>query len=186
VFSETWPRWGTMLGGECSAQSMPGHLTSGIESGSWPAPTCNGWRSEGAILQLRKRIEDGTLTMDEAEAMAAGSMTPARMGFWPTPNCSNDRTPCRNEALLALKGMLRANGVKPQARLQDAAAFWPTPHGFSKDGRSNGPSGNELGRAVNQAKRAFPTPTVAAAKGSSPKSLTLRDGRSRATDWIIG
>lgn len=111
-------------------------------------------------------------------------MTPARMGFWPTPNCSNDRTPCRSEALLALEGKLRANGVKPQARLQDAAAFWPTPHGFSKDGRSNGPSGNELGRAVNQAERAFPTPTVAAAKGSSPKSLTRRDGRSRVNDRL--
>jgi hypothetical protein len=30
------------------------------------------------------------------------------------------------------------------------ATLWPTPHGFSQDGRSNGPSGNELGRAVNQ------------------------------------
>jgi hypothetical protein len=57
--------------------------------------------------------------------------------------------------------------------------MWPTPHGFSKDGRSNGTSGNELGRAVNQAGRAFPTPTVAAAEGSSPKSLTRKDGRSR-------
>ncbi|BBO84500.1 hypothetical protein DSCO28_50660 [Desulfosarcina ovata subsp. sediminis] len=33
---------------------------------------------------------------------------------------------------------------------------WPTPHGFSQDGKSNGPSGNELGRAVN---RSIPTPT---------------------------
>jgi hypothetical protein len=34
--------------------------------------------------------------------------------------------------------------------LSDHVHKWPTPHGFSKDGRSNGPSGNELGRAVNQ------------------------------------
>jgi DNA (cytosine-5)-methyltransferase 1 len=80
--------------------------------------------------------------MAEAEAMAEGTMAPARLGFWPTP------------------------------------------HGFSKDGRSNGPSGNELGRAVNQVERAFPTPTVAAAKGSSPKSLTRRDGRSRVNDRL--
>jgi len=33
--------------------------------------------------------------------------------------------------------------------------MWPTPHGFSKDGLSNGPSGNELGNAVN---RMLPTP----------------------------
>jgi hypothetical protein len=37
-----------------------------------------------------------------------------------------------------------------------ASGLWPTPHGFSKDGKSNGPSGNELGRAVNQAM--WPTP----------------------------
>jgi DNA (cytosine-5)-methyltransferase 1 len=34
--------------------------------------------------------------------------------------------------------------------------MWPTPHGFSPDGKSNGPSGNELGWAVN---RHWPTPT---------------------------
>jgi hypothetical protein len=37
------------------------------------------------------------------------------------------------------------------------SSSWPTPHGFSQDGRSNGPSGNELGRAVN---RSWPTPTT--------------------------
>lgn len=35
----------------------------------------------------------------------------------------------------------------------------PTPHGFSQDGRSNGPSGNELGRAVNR----LPSPRASAA-----------------------
>lgn len=36
--------------------------------------------------------------------------------------------------------------------------MWPTPHGFSKVGKSNGPSGNELGRAVNQS--LYPTSTA--------------------------
>ncbi|HEA67188.1 MAG TPA: hypothetical protein ENI07_10265 [Desulfobacterales bacterium] len=35
---------------------------------------------------------------------------------------------------------------------------WPTPHGFSKDGKSNGPSGNELGYAVNRS--TWPTPQM--------------------------
>lgn len=35
----------------------------------------------------------------------------------------------------------------------------PTPHGFSKDGKSNGPSGNELGHAVNRMR--VPTPRSA-------------------------
>src|SRR5262245_59852684 len=34
--------------------------------------------------------------------------------------------------------------------------LWPTVHGISKDGKSNGPSGKELGRAVNQ--RLWATP----------------------------
>lgn len=39
--------------------------------------------------------------------------------------------------------------------------LWPTVHGMSPDGKTNGPSGNELGRAVNQ--RLWPTPKGAEA-----------------------
>lgn len=54
--------------------------------------------------------------------------------------------------------------------------LWPTPHGFSADGKTNGPSGNELGRAVNQ--HMWPTPTASAggqdtAAISRGKSLNL-------------
>src|SRR5262245_7698254 len=43
--------------------------------------------------------------------------------------------------------------------------FWRTPHGFSQDGRSNGPSGNELGRQVNaqeklERSKLWPTPNA--------------------------
>src|SRR4030095_6960162 len=41
--------------------------------------------------------------------------------------------------------------------------LWPTPHGFSPDGKSNGPSGNELGHAVNRAVKLWPTPKAAEA-----------------------
>ena len=47
------------------------------------------------------------------------------------------------------------------------AGLWPTPHGFSQDGKSNGPSGNELGRAVNQS---FPTPTSSEGTGAQPNT----------------
>ena len=43
-FSETWPRWGMMRDGACSAQLMPEHLTIGTESGlseHWPTPTAH-------------------------------------------------------------------------------------------------------------------------------------------------
>jgi hypothetical protein len=38
VFSETWPRWGTMQGGECWALSTPVRHIEESESGSWPTP----------------------------------------------------------------------------------------------------------------------------------------------------
>lgn len=41
-FSGTWPRWGMMLDGECSALTMPEHLTKGTESGLWPTPVICG------------------------------------------------------------------------------------------------------------------------------------------------
>ena len=64
--------------------------------------------------------------------------------------------------------------------------LWPTPHGFSPDGKSNGPSGNELGRAVNQ----FMTP-MAAARDSTPKqfkrgnpNLAAQVGGSLNPTWV--
>jgi len=52
----------------------------------------------------------------------------------------------------------KANQLSPSMVTRDAGSWgmWPTPHGFSKDGKSNGPSGNELGRAVNE--RLWQTP----------------------------
>ena len=38
------------------------------------------------------------------------------------------------------------------------SGYWPTPHGFSQDGKDHGPSGNELGNAVNRSM--WPTPTA--------------------------
>jgi len=55
----------------------------------------------------------------------------------PSKGGGSSRSGDRINEIPSLQGMARAGK-------------WPTPHGFSKDGRSNGPSGNELGRAVNQ------------------------------------
>ena len=41
-------------------------------------------------MQLRALVDAGTLTRQEAEAMAQGSLTPPRMKPWPTPTvCGN-------------------------------------------------------------------------------------------------
>ena len=52
----------------------------------------------------------------------------------------------------------KANQLAPSMqKWPSCAQLWPTPHGFSKDGKSNGPSGNELGRAVNRSLWGTPT-----------------------------
>jgi len=89
-------------------------------------------------------------------------------------------------------GILRnftVSALPPLVRLTDETDFglWPTPHGFSPDGKSNGPSGNELGRAVNQAM--WPTPNTVDAKGgtrigSGQAQLCHQVGGSLNPTWV--
>ena len=56
---------------------------------------------------------------------------------------------------------------------ESGSGSWPTPHGMPKPGqrRNPGPSGNELGRAVNEAeRRTWPTPTRSDSKGGPGNS----------------
>lgn len=104
----------------------------------------------------------------KANHMRSGGRPPR--SYWPTPIKSDgDKGPTNSRKAAKARGM------------------WPTPHGFSKDGRSNGPSGNELGFAVNACERereSWPTPTCCMSKGSSQNSLTRKDGSSRANDRL--
>ena len=77
--------------------------TTGLDGGSnsrkalkkrtekWPTPTASQARSEGMIFQMRKMVEAGTTSLEEAEAMIGGSLTPKRMEKWPTPVCQDSR-----------------------------------------------------------------------------------------------
>lgn len=47
-FSATWPQWGSMHDGECSAHTTPGWVTSGPASGLWPTPTASD--EKGSVL----------------------------------------------------------------------------------------------------------------------------------------
>lgn len=70
------------------------------------------------------------------------------------------------------------SGPSPSARSTSIArksspkTFWRTPHGFSKDGKSNGPSGNELGRQVNQ----LSTPTSSTSTEPDTEAATCSQG----------
>jgi len=79
-------------------------------------------------MQLRALVDDGTLTLDEAEKMCQGSLTPPRMKNWPSPTCSDVYT-----------GNLKSTQQKPgsmhSVTLPQAVAMWPTPNaGLCKQG----------------------------------------------------
>lgn len=69
-------------------------------------------------------------------------------------------TPTANEGGRQRSGSEGA-AIRPSLGMMARQGLWPTPHGMPKPGqkRNPGPSGNELGRAVNEAaRREWPTP----------------------------
>lgn len=136
AYSETWPRWGSMRDGECSAQPMPVRRTLENESGLWP-----------------------TIRSTDADRGGRGDLIQAVRGN-PNAHYRMWQTPVADDAADRARGKYNSRG---EPKLSAQVKRWPTPHGFSKDGTSNGPSGNELGRAVNQS--LWPTPTTGAALG---------------------
>ncbi len=99
--------------------------------------------------------------------------------FLPTPEASNTKAVA-----------LRSAGRSPRNFL---APIWPTPHGFSQDGKSNGPSGNELGRAVNRS--LWPTPHANCSTGPGRQGREGGDNLQTAAggslnppwvEWLMG
>jgi hypothetical protein len=110
---------------------------------------------------LWERITPPPLT----SATASGSL--------PTPKHTDAERGGRGDLIQAIRG-------NPNSHYK----LWPTPHGMSKDGKTNGPSGNELGRAVNLSPATWPTPTSCMHKGTSPKTLTRKNGKTRHRDQL--
>jgi hypothetical protein len=79
-----------------------------------------------------------------------------------------------DDAINRTAGKINSRG---EPKLSAQVKLWPTPHGFSPDGRSNGPSGNELGRAVNRS--LWPTPTKSDADKWSNQSLAERQAKGQ-------
>jgi hypothetical protein len=114
----------------------------------------NGKRGDGSLFKT---------------AGAPSLSTMARQNLWPTIRSTDGERGGRGDLIQAVRGNANSH-----------YRLWPTPHGFSKDGRSNGPSGNELGRAVNQ--KMCPSPAATDWKGSA------KDGQRRGqlTDPALG
>lgn len=86
-FSETWPRWGMMRGGECLERMTPALGTGGTGSGLWPTPVATDGSHGGRVTPSKGR-EGGNLV----EAVSA------RM--YPTPttqDAANNGGPSQSE-----------------------------------------------------------------------------------------
>ncbi len=103
-------------------------------------------------------------------------------GLWPTPRRTDADRGGRGDLIQAVRGNTNSH-----------FKLWPTPHGFSKDGKSNGPSGNELGRAVNLSLTRdglFTTPTAGdtghrkAKYAQGGTALSAQVGGSLNPTWV--
>ncbi len=179
-YSETWPRWGMMRDGECSAQSMPVHLTAGYESGyglNWPTPTASS--SENAVGRgkiIGKRVLRPT---GQHFAISLASAVKA----WPTPRAIDGRSATNNTT----DGALQRSQATGFANLAESVQInnrklWPTPQ--AQDSKQNGPRPKSaavmLGQAVmfpdaiaERERDTIPTPCSTDWKGS------MKDGQRR-------
>ena len=83
----TWPRSGLMLDGQCWELQTLVPRTSEIASGYWPTPNTVGYRSDGELLMLSRRLSDRA----EYMAMSDRACNSKRETFWPTPTvCGNN------------------------------------------------------------------------------------------------
>ena len=88
-FLETWPRWGTMQGGESLELTGPGPLTKEKGSGSWPTPIAND--AKKATLppaeEFRDSIPGEMLRRYGPQIREMGSLNPNWVEWlmgWPT------------------------------------------------------------------------------------------------------
>ena len=164
-FTETWPKAGMTVDGV-------GYLLP---------------KQELRIAEIDGGVLLPTVTTDSASERKGkykqgGMPLTAAYRQWPTPNVPNGGRSVKHAEQIG--NSFYHQGKKVQLGLESAVRLWPTPHGFSKDGKSNGPSGNELGRAVNQ----FPTPTTSSGgpepEGKTGRKLSTVVGGSLNPTWV--
>ncbi len=84
--SVTWPRSGLMLDGQCWELPRLALTTDENDSGYWPTPNTVGYRSDGELQMLARKLRDHA----EYLAMSDKACRSKRERFWPTPTvCGN-------------------------------------------------------------------------------------------------
>ena len=194
--SVTWPRSGMTVGGQCYLLPTLGRRTGANGSGLWPdgvtafhtpnTTGLDGGSNSRAALKARRlwqtSVSDDSVNRTAGKFNSRGEPKLSAQVMLPTPSAGQCETrPAKTWNQKSQSG--RSLGCMA------ATNMWPTPHGFSPDGRSNGPSGNEFGRAVNQS-LAWPTPcaddtghrTAKYAQGGT--ALSMQAGGSLNPTWV--
>ena len=145
------------------------------ESGHWPTPTTKGYghASEGQTMIMRRKVESGVLTEEEAKAMMNGvTLRPPRMKIWmwPTPTNQTAGKGPMMETLVTKEGKpVQPNeraynpktGKHIQITLDRAIKLWPTPQARDwkgSSGRSYKGQERDLPTAAKQSMNMWPTP----------------------------
>lgn len=93
-FSETWPRWGSMLNGASYLRAIPALPICVSESGYWPTPNARDWKGPPGAACMERGGRQSSL--------------PAAIRRWPTPCASASKGSSPN-ALTRKSGASRAN-----------------------------------------------------------------------------
>jgi hypothetical protein len=83
----TLPRWGSMRNGVVSEQMPLVHRIAETESGLWPTPNTQGYRSDGELKLLAR----STIDRNEYLMMSDRAANSKRERHWPTPQASDNR-----------------------------------------------------------------------------------------------
>ncbi len=168
-FSETWPKWVMTVAGAAYLLKTPSGLVEHRQS----------------IIAAKECGFSGPLPTPKASDGLRGDCPSERSRNSPSlvSACRSVPTPAASKASNDLSLQCSGDGRSKPNKLGWAVAVMtvPTPHGFSKDGKSNGPSGNELGRAVNRSLRGFGASAATDSGAASTGNTLMNAPAQRST-----
>lgn len=168
-FLETYPKAGMMQDGKLYQRQKWELPISEIESGLWPTYSSQGWRNEGSVESINRKIVEGILTPEGAKQMIGGK----HPSLWATPNTLDSMPPKSPEALYKEATVARPGRSLP-ANLRDQVGnmklwqtqMWPTPS--ATDYMPQSP----LPETIN-AQEGNPSPRIANKMWSTPSTQEI-------------
>ena len=169
VYSESFPNWGLMLGGEFIAQPTPALRTSENGGGSWHIPTPT---TADVYTGNMKSSQQSDGSMHSVTLPDYVEMFPTPKAMWNTPNTMDALEPKSQEALdheheSARPGRSNPNNLRDQIAVSEGTRFWATPTG--EDAKNTAEPGREKrhGPMLNLQVTQWPTPHASCSTGAS-------------------